>query len=520
MKRILALDSIRGLLLVIMTINHLIWTSGGRSVLQYFSQQPLGQFGAAEGFVLISGLLAGAVYSSRKYSHREASNKVLRRALTIYKYHLTSLFIVMLWFTFCAFTFPAASTSLGGSFDNLIASPVATLLLSTLLINKPDYLEILPLYVMFMLILPLALYAFRRGYLWLFLAVSVLVWAFSGSITSSLLSPALELISPDLNVQFGYFDPFAWQLLFVSGAALGYSQRQGTLHWYHPAMTVLAGLFAAGMFAAHHGAFVSWGIHQGVLYHLADKPELGWLRVLNLAAWVYLIAAVIRVAPNALAFAPLSYIGKHSLQVFTWQAVLIFVSAPFLTEMRITHYYSLLVLALTATLWAAAWWQESGKQTTNSLPKGAVLASTVALLLTASLASIKQEQAPIIAMNESYPLTVKIKDVKDEEAGVMLLIFEDTDNLMGAPSHFAGPYTADQVREGITLNPMPSGYYAIMAFQDLDGNNTLSFGAGGMPTEGFGYSNNPPLQGPPTMDVVKFAHNKAQDQTIYMLNLY
>ena len=61
MKRIPALDSIRGLLLLIMTLNHLFWISGGSSIYQLFTLQPLGQFGAAEGFILVSGFLAGAI---------------------------------------------------------------------------------------------------------------------------------------------------------------------------------------------------------------------------------------------------------------------------------------------------------------------------------------------------------------------------------------------------------------------------------------------------------------------------
>ncbi|USH04743.1 OpgC domain-containing protein [Grimontia kaedaensis] len=119
MKRIPALDSLRGLLLVLMAINHLIWLSGCRSLLQYFTLQPLGQFGAAEGFVMISCLLAGAVYSRAELLEREATNKVLRRAFTIYKYHMVSLLLVMVWFSYCAFALPTVAQSLGNSFNNL-----------------------------------------------------------------------------------------------------------------------------------------------------------------------------------------------------------------------------------------------------------------------------------------------------------------------------------------------------------------------------------------------------------------
>ncbi|EOD79835.1 OpgC protein [Grimontia indica] len=516
MKRIPALDSLRGLLLVLMTINHLIWLSGGRSLLQYFTLQPLGQFGAAEGFVMISGLLAGAVYSRTELPDREATGKILRRAFTIYKYHMVSLLLVMVWFSYCAFALPTVAQSLGSSFNNLGEAPLATILLSALLINKPDYLEILPLYVIFMLILPIALYAFRRGLMWLVLAISVGVWAVSTQINASLLSSLFET-----NVQVGYFDPFAWQLLFIGGAAIGFSNAKGKLRWYHPAAATVCLAIAALLFAAHHGAFLSMGIHQGVLYSFADKPELGWLRMLNLMVWVYLVATVIRKWPSALVFRPLSYIGKNSLQVFTWHAVLIYFTAPFLSETVLSGYFTLLVLLLTATLWMSSWLQECRKQAGKTLIPVTALASVFVVVLSASLISKQPKEVPTFAQGESYPLTIKITDIRVEEAGVVVLVYSETDNLMGgAPTAHANHYTSDEAREGITLEALPSGFYGIMAYQDVDGNNTLSFGANGIPSEGFGFSNNPAPQGPPSMALIKFAHHEAQDQTIHLLNLY
>ena len=103
MNRINALDGIRGILLVVMTINHLIWVSGGQTMLQLFTLEPFGQFGAAEGFILISGLLAGLVYSQPKYSYKQLKEKAFLRAFEIYKYHIVSLvalFFVMVTFLF------------------------------------------------------------------------------------------------------------------------------------------------------------------------------------------------------------------------------------------------------------------------------------------------------------------------------------------------------------------------------------------------------------------------------------
>ncbi len=53
MTRIAAFDSLRGALLLVMALNHV------PSDLRVLTDQPLGFFSAAEGFVFVSGLLAG-----------------------------------------------------------------------------------------------------------------------------------------------------------------------------------------------------------------------------------------------------------------------------------------------------------------------------------------------------------------------------------------------------------------------------------------------------------------------------
>ncbi len=43
----------------------------------------------------------------------------------------------------------------------------------------------------------------------------------------------------------------------------------------------------------------------------------------------------------------------------------------------------------------------------------------------------------------------------------------------------------------ITLNNIPSGSYAVSVFHDLNGDRKLNRNSLGMPTEGYGFSNNP-----------------------------
>ncbi|GAK82600.1 OpgC protein [Vibrio ponticus] len=286
MKRIPALDSIRGLLLVIMTVNHLIWISGGNSVIQLFSLQPLGQFGAAEGFILVSGFLAGAIYSRPKLSNLEIREKAWSRVASIYRYHLLCLVIVFAWFTYCLVYLSDLASVLEPNLGSFAESPWSSILLSVFLINKPSYLEILPLYIMYMALLPFVIAAYRRGWTVWVLLVSASIWAASAYVSEAILISLL----PDVTLQTGYFDPFAWQLLFVGASAVGFASHQPAFNWYSKPATILVGSLALLILAAHHGAFLSLGIHQGVLYGLADKPELGWLRLLNITLWAYLIA--------------------------------------------------------------------------------------------------------------------------------------------------------------------------------------------------------------------------------------
>ena len=82
-SRLPALDSLRGALLVIMAINHI------PSDLHVFTDRPLGFFSAAEGFVFVSGLLAGKVCWQRfaRCGFAYAARAALARAAQIYHAH-------------------------------------------------------------------------------------------------------------------------------------------------------------------------------------------------------------------------------------------------------------------------------------------------------------------------------------------------------------------------------------------------------------------------------------------------
>jgi hypothetical protein len=83
------IDNLRGLLIAIMAINHLNYFA---PPISYYTYQPFGFVSAAEGFVFLSGLVAGMVYP--KYCIGQNTwnlfERVYRRAGMIYGAHITT----------------------------------------------------------------------------------------------------------------------------------------------------------------------------------------------------------------------------------------------------------------------------------------------------------------------------------------------------------------------------------------------------------------------------------------------
>lgn len=505
MKRIESLDSIRGLLLLLMTINHLIWISSGYTIIQHLTLQPLGQFGAAECFVFISGLLAGAIYSRDSLTNTQLTRKAFHRAFCIYRYHVVCLLIVFVWIFIASQWFPSALSILQQSANNVLESPIKTFIASLALVNQPNYFDILPLYIIFMLLLPLLVIAYRKGLGWLVISASIIMWMFSSTLNTTVLLPLITFVFSDFTLQLGYFNIFAWQLLFITGSALGFVLQNKTLRWHHPALTVIAAIIAAGIFAAHYEAFVGYGINRRVLSSYADKPELGWLRTLNITVWVYLIAVIIQRYPKALHVKALSYIGRHSLRVFSWQIVVIYFSAPLLHNLRLEPYYFVFVAMITATLWLSVWLTE--KSQTYAMSKLQWVSCLSVLLVGVIIGNIVSAQGV-------SPLTIKATDITDTRTPFFVMVYDEQDDLRQRATVYVKSFAPQQLMQGIIIDALPSGNYAVFVFQDNDSNYYLTIGQDGMPIERFGYSNNPLLTGAPQMKDVMFAHNGSQTQTI------
>ncbi|MGA3008366.1 MAG: OpgC domain-containing protein, partial [Opitutaceae bacterium] len=175
-----------------MAVNHL------PSELRALTDQGVGIVSSAEGFVFLSGVLAGFVYT-RRLLRDGASNlraTVWRRAGLIYRWQLVAYFTA---FAVLALNAWITGTHSDTSPPLFTDHPLLAFALGPLLIYQPGLLDILPMYCVFVMLLPVVLGALQNGRRWLVLAVSFSLWA----LAQFLPNYDGSTILPPLN--FGFF---------------------------------------------------------------------------------------------------------------------------------------------------------------------------------------------------------------------------------------------------------------------------------------------------------------------------
>lgn len=339
--RDLRFDTLRGLFLVLMTINHL------PTEIREVTDQPLGLFTGAEGFVFLSGLLAGWVYT-RKF--RSAGLEGLwsaatGRAKSIYRWQvaafLGAFILVQLTeriFGYCSPTVPKL----------FFEHPLEALGLGVSLLYQPGLLDLLPMYCGFVLMLPFVIRGLESGRRWLVLGLSAAAWL------SVQWAPPIDG-APLYPINTGSFNLFAWQFLFVAGVAIGHARVSGFQQVARPSRWVLAAAAAVavyGLGVRHaHWPFL-WPDHTfGIL---ANKPALGLLRVADFGCVAYLVAALGTRVPALLTSRTLSLLGRHSLSVVAVQSVAIttLLQFPALFESAVSR--TLTAAAVVGLLFAVA----------------------------------------------------------------------------------------------------------------------------------------------------------------------
>jgi hypothetical protein len=302
----------RGVMLVWIALTHLPTAASS------WVNQPFGFVGAAEGFIFLSALFTGRIYFriAEYDGYRSMTRKLWTRTLRLYSYHA-----LLLAFAFLV-AVPIASHGDRPGLHNLLdfyfaAGAKQAVTEAALLIYRPPLLDILPMYIIFLLFtsiaIPLARNIGWKPILWTSFAFWVLAQFGFRSAEHIFMMRYIPTRIP-LN-EMGSFDLWAWQFLWFAGVWLGVRWAQESLAietWVRraaiPAVVVAVLCFIIRRKLAH-------GLELGAFEFLFDKWHLGPIRMLDFAAVAALLILSQPITKTA-AIRPLVLLGQSSLQVF------------------------------------------------------------------------------------------------------------------------------------------------------------------------------------------------------------
>ena len=312
------LDLFRGISLLLIFIDHI-----PDNFLAFFTLQSVSFSDAAEIFYFISGYVAAMVYGKVLLQHGmfAATLKVYKRVWTLFIAH------IVLFMVFVAEV--SISVNHSGHWiyntqlrvDDFLAEPGTAMFKALTLQFQPVYLDILPLYIVFLIIFPLVLKGLSRH--WLIVMIP--------SVLSYL---GVQLWNWNLpsypEGHTWYFDPFAWQFLFLLGAYCGFAKLTGRrilpqAPWLFAAAVGFLVIAGAIQFSATlHG--LSEAIPRVLSFVVAaDKTTLAPLRILNFVALAIVVATLIpqqaRFLTQTVAWSIIRC-GQHSLHVFCFSIIL------------------------------------------------------------------------------------------------------------------------------------------------------------------------------------------------------
>jgi hypothetical protein len=365
-ERELRLDLFRGLALWLIFIDHL-----PPSLLTWFTIRNYGFSDATEIFIFISGYTAAFVYGRAMLEHGllVATARILRRAWQIYVAHvfLFTIFLAEISYVATNFENPLYTEEMG--IMEFLKQPDVTIVQALLLRFRPVNMDVLPLYIVLMLSLPLILVLMR----WkpdLTLALSALLYAVTWQ---------YDLYLSAYPNGFWAFNPLAWQLLFVFGAwcALSGARRMQRIlaspvtHAVCFAYLFFSFLVTLTWYVPQLGHFMPRRLEQWM--YPIDKTDLD---VLRFAHFLALAALTVYYLPRDWPYLkspwlkPLILCGQHSLEIFCLGVFLAFAGHFILAEVgggAALHALISLsgIVIMSAVAWLISWYKNSADKSAS-----------------------------------------------------------------------------------------------------------------------------------------------------------
>lgn len=318
------IDAFRGLALVMIFINHV-----PGNPYESFTSRNFGFSDAAESFFVLSGIAAGMAYSAGFLPGPLARNglwaavrPIWGRAWTLYLVHLAMTLWAIAVFAWGATALGLPELLTRINLRQVFANAEEALIGIPLLTHQLGYVNILPAYSVLLLFTPLFLFVAHRAP-WALAGAAAMLWFAAG---------LWRLNLPNYPNPGGwFFNPFAWQAVFVTGLLIGVHLRDGRR--LVPRSPLLFGLAAgylvlvvAWMKIDPLAIFLNKQLsalgRAGVPFHIVahDKTFLSLPRLLHVLALVYVISClpgVTRLAARPLA-APFRLMGRQGLFTFAF----------------------------------------------------------------------------------------------------------------------------------------------------------------------------------------------------------
>ncbi|HLY58743.1 MAG TPA: OpgC domain-containing protein, partial [Stellaceae bacterium] len=304
------LDFFRGLSLFIILVSH----TGG-DVLSDWIPARFGLSDAANMFVFVSGYAGGMAFGG-VYRRRGWAMGTARIGLRLWQLYVAQLCIVM-----AAAALAVAADGMLGSEDHqalfgldyLFQNPQDAILRVVTLTYVPHYLDILPVYIMVLAMVPIAV-ALARIHPLLVPAASLTLWGLA------------NLFGWNLPTEPGeprgwYFDPFCWQILFFTGFSL-------SMKWIRPPPANRILFWAAVAWLGFGVAVTQKAIFttvpgldavQAWIVANADKTMVDPLQYLHFIASAYVVVVLLKGHEEVLhrpVFRPIVKCGQQALSVF------------------------------------------------------------------------------------------------------------------------------------------------------------------------------------------------------------
>lgn len=353
------IDGLRGFFLLNMMIVHLTF---GDDIyyLPWINHHSLGLVEDAQGFVFLSGGVIGLVYGRMmlRATPQAMQSAIMGRIRLLFTHHLLLVLVLTalaLWF----FGVPLPSGLYNAFGDN----PIAFGILSALLLTGGPFIDILPMYIVFMALTPLALRASMDGRWLHVIAVSVGFWVFAQFgilefVFSEIASATgMEAAGQRLGI---HFNRFAWQILYFPAMVFGVLFAQGKIDFdflaqrnWAPVVAVAAAV--AALFAVCDIMIIRGVMPQPIqssIYALSERSRMGPFRVVNFVALLVVMSWLLTAAPRHAApvlrwigngvrwifsITPLVLLGRHSLRAYTFHVLVVYLVHSFFDPGNLTQ---------------------------------------------------------------------------------------------------------------------------------------------------------------------------------------